>query len=171
MIRINTDRHIKVTLTTKEQRAILEHSTIIDGFLLEKIRNARFGYLVLLPDELQLFLRDLNSEVRHAHTPKLQKIFKKLYDRLSTAFPVSLTTNADPSTLPNTLQNLLDQGSFGSIDELNLALHDLMDSHNQQPDPEMGDLSPNQVNKLIYSKWEGSDSTVKLNEGAKNSSL
>ncbi len=164
MIQINTERHIGVTLTPKEQRAILEHSTIIEGFILEKIRNARFGYLALVPYELQLLLRDLNSEVERAHTPKLQKLFKRLYDRLSTDFPVSLTTDADPSTLPNTLQTLLDQGSFRSIDELNLALHDLMDAHNQQPDPEMGNLSPNQVNKLIYSKWEGSDSTVKLNE-------
>jgi len=164
MIQINPDRHIDIMLTSKEQSAILEHSTTIDAFILEKVRNARFGNLVLLPYELQLLLRDLDYEVRHAKTPKLQKTFRRLYERLAKDFPVSLTTNADPSALPNTLQSLLDQGSFESIDELNLALHNLMDAHNQQPDPEMGNLSPKQVNKLIYSKWEGSDSTVKLNE-------
>lgn len=164
MIRLNSDKHIIVILTPKERSALLEQSTVIDDLIYEKVSNSKFGGLALSAYELQFLLRAVNYEIKHAKTPKLKKIFRKLYERLANDFPVSLTTNAEPGTLPNTPEALLHQGPYGSIDELNFRLQNLMKAHNELSDPKMGNLSPNQANKLIYSKWEGSDSTIKLNE-------
>ena len=164
MIRLNSDKHIIAILTPKERSALLEQSTVTDDLIYEKVRNSKFGNLALSAYELQLLLRAINYEIKHAKTPKLKKIFRKLYERLVNDFSVSLTSNAEPGTLPNTLEALLHQGPFGSIDELNLRLQDFMNAHNELSDSKMGNLSPNQVNKLIYSKWEASDRTIKLNE-------
>ncbi len=103
MIRLNSDKHIIAILTHKERSALLEQSIIIDDLIYEKVRNSKFGNLALSTYELQLLLRTINYEIKHAKTPKLKKIFRKLYELLVNDFSVSLTTNAEPGTLPNTL--------------------------------------------------------------------
>jgi len=164
MIRLNSDKQIIAILTPKERSTLLEQSTVIDDLIYEKVRNSKFGDISLSAYELQLLLRAINYEINHAKTPKLKKIFTKLCERLVNDFPVSLTTNAEQSTLSNTIGILLNQGPFESTDELNFHLQDFINAHNELPNSEMGNLSPNQVNKRIYSKWESSDRTVKLNE-------
>ena len=49
------------------------------------------------------------------------------------------------------------------LDELNRKLAITMNARNAKPDPEMGGLSPNQVTKLIYTKWGEPGAAVQFN--------
>jgi len=53
----------------------------------------------------------------------------------------------------------------------NQRVQQIIDARNNQPDPEMGGLSPNQVYRLIHLPWEDSDFPIKFNKNIELSQL
>lgn len=54
---------------------------------------------------------------------------------------------------------------------VNQKIQQVIDDRNNRPDPEMGNLSPNQVSKLIHLHWNDPDFPVKFNKQLKLSDL
>lgn len=108
--------------------------------------------------------------IHRARTKTLKTAFQKLYQRLALIADAAVAesvTSPSPNPATGSMEELsafLKDQSFGSLDEANLALQNLMDGHNEQPDPEMGGLSPNQVTQLVYLDWDNPDNPIELDD-------
>ena len=158
MIAINPNSIKTISLSSKERRALLEHSQAVERHIIGTISNSPSGRFSLLMSEFELFLTALRYETANAKTPKLQKIFGTLYNRLSMDFaftPIQKEITTD-------IQEHLQGKDFKSIEHLNAELKTSYDKRNS--DPEMGNLSPNQVSSLIYINWDDENCPMKFNK-------
>ena len=75
---------------------------------------------------------------------------------------------ADPKFAPlkpgETIQDALKNRSFNSLDEANAFLQQAMGDYNNQPQEEMGGLSPVQVRDLMACDWEDPEGPIRLNK-------
>jgi len=150
MVDYHPSQLISVDLTSKEKETILSncniHKTIYDkifhstgtiDFLIEETYE--------LSDSIFLAIeRTTNNEVKDI----LGVIFNKL------------APNPEIRTIAEEISNC----DFDSIDDINEHLHGIMTQRNDSPDPEMGGLSPDQVNRLIYSNWDDDRFPIKFNK-------
>lgn len=159
MIAINPNNIKIISLSSKERKALLEHSQIIEKRILEKISNNPSGQFSLLNSEFEMFLTALRYEAK-AQTPKLQKIFTKLYERLNIGF----ASTPLQKNIHSAVQEHLQGKDFQNIEQLNAELYTFYSKRNSAPDPEMGNLSPTQVSSLIYTDWDKENCPIKFNK-------
>ena len=50
---------------------------------------------------------------------------------------------------------------------INIKIENFVDTYNDHPDPQLGNLSPNQVHKLIHLPWDDPDYPIKFNKELK----
>jgi len=163
MIKMNENKIKLISFSTKEKKALVEHCNIVDKHLLETISNSKTGQIPIFEDEYELFLIALNHEAITTDEPEIQKIFSILHQRLSQQFS-SVPVDHPTPLQSGSIEELLAGKDFSSVEELNKKLHSFHTQKNSTPDPEMGNLSPNQVSMLIYTKWEDSKCPIKFNE-------
>jgi len=173
MISINPDRNITVTLSPQEQSLLLEQSVAIDEWILTRVRKSKHrskrGKLTLSASEYKSLLDAIADEINHIDNDRQRAAFETLHNRLTNSFDHS--TSETGHQLPHKLATgpmedlsaFLQGKSFGRIEELNLALGKMTDVHNNRPDPEMGDLTPNQVTQLIHLAWDNPNNPIELN--------
>jgi hypothetical protein len=174
MINLNPDRHITVTLSPQDQSLLLEQSVAIDEWILTRVRKSKHrskrGKLTLSVSESESLLDAIAYEINHADNEKQRAAFENLHNCLANSFNHS--TSETDHHLPHKLMTgpmedlsaFLQGKSFGSLEELNLALGKLTDVHNHQADSKMGGLSPNQVTQLIHLAWDNPNNPIELND-------
>jgi len=62
------------------------------------------------------------------------------------------------------IQELLANINFSSMDDANIKLQQVQKELNHKPDPEMGNLTPDQVTRLIYRSWDDPINPLRLNK-------
>ena len=159
MIQLNPDKMTRVELTPKEQKTILKHCQSLDRNTYQRIADAKNGILHFLIDDLNHLIGCIQLEIDRARKPKVQTILCKIYNKLI----------LNPTT--RKIADELDGQEFESIEDLNLRLQDVMKERNSDPDPEMGNLSPEQVSRLIYFPWEKETFPIKFNKELTHSEL
>ncbi len=70
-----------------------------------------------------------------------------------------------PPEVAQRLKTVIQSGQTNNLDELNAAIAELMNEFNQQPQTDMGGLSPEQVANLIYCDWNDPNGTIRFNPG------
>ena len=80
MVSINPQNYLIVSLSSKERRTILKHTTMIEPSILEKISSSK-GSFSIERYHLEMFLKSLERQSRNAKTPKAAKILQKLHDK------------------------------------------------------------------------------------------
>jgi len=99
MVSINPQNYLIVSLSSKERRTILEHTTMIEPSILEKISSSKGG-LSLERYQLEMFLNSLECQSRNAKTPKAAKILQKLHDRLTAIYNIRPQIEKDFGDIP-----------------------------------------------------------------------
>jgi len=146
----------------------------IDEWILTRVRKSKHrskrGKLTLSVSEFKSLLNAIANEINYADNESQRTAFENLHNYLANSLDHS--TFETDHQLPHKLMTgamedlsaFLQEKSFGSIEELNLALGKMTDVHNSRPDPEMGDLSPNHVSQLLHFAWNDPNSPIELNE-------
>ena len=162
MIQANPNRIRLVSISAEEKQTLLKHSKHIDESILTSVSSSTSGQFTLFPEEFDRFLMSLNCEASTADSHELQTIFAKLHQRLCQQF------SDDPPHRRlrphDVISQLIANSDFSSLEELNDILQSVQKQQNQAPDPEMGDLSPEQVAGLIYSHWRDSACPITFNK-------
>jgi hypothetical protein len=159
MIQINPDRIITVELTPKEQKTLVRYCESIGRDIYRKILDAKNGVLILLVEECQYLRQYVGLMTEDIDRPKVQDILGKIFNKLST------------NPVIRDLSEELSGQDFDSIEDMNEAAQQIMVNRNARPDPELGNLSPNQVSKLINLPWNDSKFPIKFNQQLKISDL
>ena len=68
-----------------------------------------------------------------------------------------------PDEIKEALDKAAKSGRFGSLEEAQDFIFQLMTGYNQRPQPELCGLSPEQIHKLTFFDWESAASAVRLN--------
>jgi len=106
------------------------------------------------------YLRQYVSlKMEQINRPKVQDILGKIFNKLS------------PNAVVRDLSEELSGQDFESIEDMNEAAQQIIAGRNARPDPELGNLSPNQVSKLIYLPWNDPKYPIKFNQQLKISDL
>ena len=152
MIQLNPDNMIRVELTPKERKTLLKHCHSLERELYQRIANARDGVLHLLIEDCHYLRECVSSELDRANKPKVQNILGNIFKKIS------------PNTTAMSVAEEIEGQDFDSIDDLNDHLQGVMTDRNNTPDPEMGNLSPEQVSRLLYSSWGDDNFPLKFNK-------
>jgi hypothetical protein len=151
MIRVNPDRIRAIELTPKEQKTILKHCRSLDGDMYDRIRTARNGVLHLLEEECHYLRECLYVEINRISIPKVKNILGNFHNKLAL------------NPVARIFAEEFEGHDFGSIEEANEKLQEIMNRRNVTPDPTMGGLSPNQVTRLVYLSWDDDRFPLKFN--------
>lgn len=152
MIQLNPDNMIRIELTAKEQKTLLKYCQSIDRDIYDRIMNAPNGVLNLFLEDCQYLRGCIQLEMERITIPKIENILSRISNKLTT------------NPLTRSIAEEIEGHNFESIDDLNDHLQGFMAKQNAAPDPEMGGLSPGQVSRLIYKKWDDKDFPIKFNE-------
>lgn len=153
-----------IKLTEQEQLAILHHCPSLPQDLYQRVFSAQDGHLNLTPDECQ----------------ELRSVIKEHLDQeVSTSIPGVLGPVFNKLSNNPFMQKIAEELSgkdYDNIEQLQAHLDTLNQRHNNAPDPELANLSPNQVQRLISTPWDHPACPMKLNhdlspEDLKDSSL
>jgi hypothetical protein len=68
-----------------------------------------------------------------------------------------------PPELVKRIKLKMGSEKFPSLENLNAVIGEVMKHHNQEPQEDMGGLSPEQVHQLIFADWDNSDSLFQIN--------
>ena len=158
MIQINPDNMVRIELTPKEQKTVIQHCPI-DRDIYDRIQNAQNGVLHLLAEDCYHLKGCIQAGIQTAKKPKIQNILGTVFNKLS------------PNPIVKSIADEIEAQNFDNIDDLNDHLQGVMSSRNASPDPEMGGLSPEQVAKLIYSSWDDDKFPLKFNKQLKYSDV
>ena len=101
----------------------------------------------------------IQLEMEQITIPKIQNILGGISNKLPTN-PVTRSVAEE-----------IEKHDFANIDDLNNHLQGFMAKQNTTPDPEMGGLSPEQVTRLIYSKWDYENFPLKFSAELEMSDL
>ncbi|MGC9329874.1 MAG: hypothetical protein ACP5I1_19725, partial [Candidatus Hinthialibacter sp.] len=127
-------------------------------------------------DEADELAGAVAAEANHCQNKKKQKqwdqLFHKVHGLLETytdedEAPQSFEDFLDahfPKELADQIRSTVQSREFGSIEELNAVMSEVMMGHNRQPQDDMGGLSPEQVHYLIDFDWDDSRSAFQLNQ-------
>ena len=159
MIQINPNNMVKVELTHKEQKTVLTHCQDMDRDIYDRIQNARNGVIHLLIEDCYYLKGAIQAAIQTATKPKVQNILGTVFNKLS------------PNPTTKNIAEEIEGQDFDNIDALNEHLQGMMTNHNSSPDPDMGGLSPDQVNRLIYIKWDDNNFPLKFNKKLKLSDI
>lgn len=157
MIQLNPDNLIRVELTPKEQKTLLKYCQSIDRDIYDRIMNVSDGVLHLFIQDCQYLRGCVQLEMERITIPKIQNILGRISNKLATN-PVTRSVAEE-----------IEKHDFENIDDLNNHLQGFMAKQNTAPDPEMGGLSPEQVSRLIYSKWTDEHFPLKFNDNLETS--
>jgi hypothetical protein len=80
MVSINPQNYLIVSLSSKERRTILEHTTMIEPSILEKISSSKGG-LSLERYQMEMFLNSLECQSRYAKGRDIYDLIWYLSDR------------------------------------------------------------------------------------------
>ena len=146
---------VRIELTPKEQKTLLQHCQAMDSSLYKRIQNAPNGIIHLLKEDC-FYLKNLIQETfETVKKPKTQTILGTIFNKLASG------TNS--SSFAEAIHGI----DFDNIEDLNAHLKGIMTDRNNTPDPEMGNLSPNQVSKLIRSSWDSDQFPLKFEKELK----
>lgn len=159
MIQINPDNMLRIELTPKEIKTVLQYCHSIDDEMYDRIQNARNGVLHLLVEDCRFLKGCIDAGILTARKPKVKDILGTVFNKLS------------PNPNTRSIAEEIEGQDFDNIDALNEHLQDMMTIRNTSPDPEMGGLSPEQVNRLIYLPWDDNNFPLKFNKNLKLSDL
>ncbi len=159
MIQLNPDNLVRVELTAKEQKTLLKYCQSIDRDIYNRIMNAPNGVLNLFLEDCQYLRGCIQLEIERITIPKVQNILGKVFNKLST------------SPITQSITEEIEKHDYKSIDDLNDHLQGFMEKRNSTPDPEMGGLSPEQVSRLIYLKWDDENFPIKFNDSLELSDI
>ena len=152
MIQLNPDNLVRVELTPKEQKTVLNHCQSIDRDIYDRIRNAPDGVLHLLIEDCHYLKGCIHLEMERNIIPENQTILGKVFNKLS------------PNPITRDIAAEIEGLDFDDIDNLNDHLQGIMTGQNTTPDPEMGGLSPEQVARLIHVPWDDDNFPLKFNK-------
>ena len=142
MIQINPNNLIRIELTPKEIKTVLQYCHSIDDDIYGRIQNAQNGVIHLLVEDCYYLKGCIQAGIQTAKKPKVRNILGTVFNKLS------------PNPKIKSIADEIEGQDFDSIDSLNEHLQDMMKDRNSSPDPDMGGLSPEQVSRLIYLPWE-----------------
>jgi hypothetical protein len=159
MIQLNSNKMVRVELTTKEQKTVLKYCQSIDRDIYDRIMNSSNGVLHLLIEDCHYLKGCIQLELDRITIPKIQTILGKVFNKLST------------NPITRNIAEEIEKQDFDNIDDLNDHLQGFMQNRNTAPDPEMGGLSPEQVSSLIYLDWDNDNFPLKFDSALKLSDL
>ncbi|NLH18249.1 MAG: hypothetical protein GX455_16865 [Phycisphaerae bacterium] len=151
MVSFNQDIRM-IKLTEQEQLAILQHCPSLPQDLYQRVFSAQDGCLNLTPDECQelrsVIKEHLDQEVSSSIPGVLGPVFNKLSN----------------NPFIQKIAEELSGKDYDNIEQLQAHLDTLNRRHNTTPDPELGNLSPNQVQRLISTPWDHPACPMKFNQ-------
>jgi hypothetical protein len=150
LVSFNLENWQKIKLSKKDKQSLLQHCQLIDPEVQEKINSSSGKALFLHEDDADQLLAALCYSIEKVRDKKVKSLFDKLIQEISLGSQV----NNNPVKHD-------DEEILSSIDD---ACAELSSKLNNTPDHELGDLSPAQVHKLIYSKWDNDDCPIKFNK-------
>ena len=159
MIQINPENMVRIELTPKEQKTVLQYCQFTYRDIYERIRNAQNGVLHLLEEDYYYFIGAIQAGIQTAKKPKIKNILGTVFNKLS------------PNPVTRSIADEIEGQDFDNIDDLNEHLQGVMSNRNSSPDPDMGGLSPEQVSRLIYLKWDDIKFPLKFNKELKHSDV
>lgn len=167
---------LKIRLSIEERDLVLQHafpSAALESKLRFGLRDGKFLTFTLDWDDAEGLAGCVAAEANHAKDRKLRRRFERLSDRIEDtlrkvtaihAQGVQVRPGTMPAQLREEIQRLLDSSEFSSLDEVNAELAKLNEAHNRRPREEFQGLSPEQVNRLIYSEWESPEAGMRCRE-------
>ena len=150
---------VRIELTPKEHKTLLQHCQFIDRDIYDRIQNAHNGVLHLLVEECYYLKGAIQAGIQKANKPKIKNILGSVFNKLS------------PNPIVKSIADEIEAQNFDNIDDLNDHLQGMMSDRNKAPDPEMGGLSSEQVSRLIYSSWDDIKFPLKFNKELKYSDV
>jgi len=151
LISFNLENWHTIEISEKDKQSLLEHCQLIDPEVQEKIISSSGNSLLLHSDDAKQLLGALSYSIQSIKNKKI----KSLFDKVIKSILKSSRDNEPP------IEEQDDEVILSSINE---ACAELSHKMNNSPDPELGNLSPAQIHKLIYSKFNDIDCPVKLNK-------
>ena len=142
----------RIELTPQEQNMLLTHCHTIDSGTFDRITNAQNGVLHLLIDECYELQNSIYIAIEQSNDGEVKDVLGQVFTKLT------------PNPQSRSILEELSQYDFDSIEEANFKAQNIRSSHNTAPDPEMGGLSPDQVNRLIYLPWDDNNFPLKFNK-------
>ncbi len=171
-IQIESDTRISLVFQPKEHTLITGVSLRISPELKQRLKSAKLekeGVIIQLTlDEIEELAIVLVQEAHRCRNKQKQKklndIIEKLYDLMDkytdegeweeeNLFEEFLHSHFPPEIVQR-IQSSIQNKSIGGIDELNMAIAEIMEDYNRQSQNDMGGLSPEQVHRLIYCDWD-----------------
>ncbi len=159
MIQINPDRLVRIELTSKERKTVLTSCKGIDKSTYDKIIYSEDGVIELLIEECHDLRHSIFLGAEQTDKPKIKDILGKVFNKLT------------PNPIARSMAEQLSEYEFEDIDAANEIAQKMMNSRNAAPDAEMGELSPDQVSRLIYLSWDDDNFPLKFNKKLKLSEL
>jgi len=150
LISFNMDNWLKIELSEKEKHTVLQFCQLIEPHIQEKINSSSGNALFLHEEDAKQLLAALCYSIEKVRDRKVKSLFDKAIKSI-----LKSSRDNEPPIEEN------DEEIFSSIND---ACTELSNNINKSPDPELGNLSPTQVHKLIYSKWDNDDCPIKFNK-------
>jgi len=150
LISFNLDNWHEIEISEKDKQSLLEHCQLIDPEVQEKVISSSGNSLFLHSDDAKQLLGALSYSIQSIKDKKVKSLFDKVIKSI-----LKSSRDNEPPIEEN------DDEIFSSIND---ACAELSHKMNNSPDPELGNLSPAQVHKLIHSKFNDDDCPVKLNK-------
>ncbi|MBN2329461.1 MAG: hypothetical protein JXR73_20135 [Candidatus Omnitrophica bacterium] len=179
-IRIAPGETLPLMLQEYERTLIFNETLLISEELEKKLRFAVMEgenlVVQLNLDEADELAGAVAAEANHCQNKKKQKrwdrLFHKIHGLLETytdedEAPQSFEDFLDahfPQELADQIRSTVQSREFGSIEELNAVMSEVMTNHNRLPQDDMGGLSPEQVHHLLDFDWDDSRSAFHLNQ-------
>ncbi len=153
MVDYHPSRLITVDLTSKEKETVLSKCDI-HGIIYNKILNSTGPIDFLIEDTYDLS-SSIFLAIERTNNNEVKDILGAIFNKLT------------PNSISRSLAKKIFNKDFDSIDALNDHLQEVMTQRNTSPDFDMGGLSPEQVNRLIYSNWDDEKFPLKFNKELK----
>ena len=179
-IRIAPGETVPLMLQEDERTLILNEALLISEELEKKLRFAVMegeNLVVRLNlDEADELAGAASAGADLCHNKKKQKRWNRLFEKVHRL--LETYTDGDeapqsfedflnshfPQELSGRIQSTVQGREFGSIEELNATMSEIMVEHNRQPQDDMGGLSPEQIHYLIDFDWDNPNSALRLNQ-------
>jgi hypothetical protein len=180
-IRINPDGTISLHLNNQERTLLLEETAVDilgSAGLVQKIRFAVVENEKVICnvtfDELDELAGFLAIAANHAEEEKLQNKLYLLADQIEAILerlcvkeppegPQTATDSEHSSLqLSDFLQGRPEDMEFSDIEDANAFLSFMLESYKQTPQPELGNLSPSQLQELLMSDWANERGAISL---------
>ena len=150
MVSFNLENWQKIKLSEKDKQSLLQYCQLIDPEVEEKIKSSSGNSLFLHEDDADQLLAALCYSIEKVRDRKVKSLFDKLIQDISLGSQVN--------------NNPVENNDDEIISSINETCAELSNNINNSPDPELGDLSPAQVHKLLYSKWKDNNCPIKFNK-------